>query len=259
MTLTWIYALSAVFAVSLISLAGIFTLKFRRARLQKFISFTVSLSVGALFADAFIHLIPEAYEEVSDTTDAAIFVVLGILVFFILEKFLEWKHSHGELEETFETEAEHDHGRIKPVGILVLFSDGVHNIIDGVIIGASFLVSPSLGIASTIAILLHEIPHEIADYGILLHSGFKRKKALFFNFLSAATAILGTIVALSVGESLEGIIPYVLAFGAGNFIYIAGSDLVPELKKSTGVKATLNQIIAIVVGILFMIAITFFE
>src|SRR3989344_5690581 len=159
MITTYLYAFSGVIIVSLISLIGVFLLSIREEFLKKYISFFVSLAVGALLGDAFIHIIPEALEISSNTALTGSLIIIGILAFFIVEKFLHWHH-HGE-------DANEPH--IHPIGKLILFSDGVHNVTDGMIIGASFLVSIPIGVATTIAVVLHEIPQEIGDFVVLLH------------------------------------------------------------------------------------------
>jgi len=141
---------------------------------------------------------------------------------------------------------------IRPLGFLVIVSDGIHNLLDGIIIGASYLVSVEVGIATTIAIILHEIPQEIGDFGLLLHAGMKKMQAILINFLSALTAVLGVIFALIIGNTNEMFLPAATAFAAGSFLYIAGSDLVPELHKTTNVKSSLLQFGAIALGAISM-------
>lgn len=242
----------AVGAVSLVSLVGITTLAFRQGFLRKAVSLLISLAAGALLGDAFIHLIPEAFESV-DGTLAGLSILGGILIFFLLEKYLHWHHSHGEEEDSPE------HARIHPVGSLVIVSDGVHNLVDGLAIGAAFMVSPEVGIATTVAIALHEIPQEIGDFGLLVHAGFSRGKALLMNFLSALTAFGGLAIAFILGEAHEAFVPLIAAFAAGNFIYIALADLVPELQKTTDGKRSLVQVGVILLGVLAMLALAALE
>lgn len=255
---SFLYALVSVVVVSFISLAGIFTLSLRAETLRRFVFFMVSVAVGAFFGDALIHLIPESLEAIEDTSTVSLAVLAGIFSFFALEKFLHWHHEHGKSEETEDMGHTHE-ARVKPLGYLVLISDAVHNFIDGIVIGVSFLVSVPLGIATAAAIALHEIPSEISDFGLLLHAGFSKAKALWMNFLSAITAILGTILAFLIGGSAESFVPLALAFGGGFFIYIAGSDLVPELHKTSGLRGSLIQIVAILIGVGIMYALLFIE
>lgn len=231
----------AVFAVSLLSLIGLFTLSFKESALRKVLFLLISLAAGALLGDAFIHLLPEAFEE-AGSVSTSIFVLAGILSFLMLEKFLHWHHSHGD-------DASEEHARTHPVGHLVIVSDGVHNLVDGIAIGAAFLVSPEIGIATTIAIALHEIPQEIGDFGLLLHAGFSRARALWMNFVSALTAFGGVAIAFALAETSERIIPLIAAFAAGNFIYIALADLVPEIHKTRGTTRGIAQFLVILAGL----------
>ena len=247
MITTYIYSFISVVIVSLVSLIGVFALSIREDLLRKYIFVFISLAVGALLGDAFIHLIPEAFEHVGNTTHVSVLIIVGILIFFILEKFLHWHH-HGE-----------DTEEIHPVGKLILFSDGVHNFIDGVIIGVSFLVSVPVGIATTIAVILHEIPQEIGDFAVLLHSGYTKSRALFLNFLSALCAVLGVLLAFVLGEAGETFSLWVLPIAAGGFIYVAVADLIPELHKTKEAKHSALQIIAVIAGVLAMIALTLLE
>ncbi|HRH24573.1 MAG TPA: ZIP family metal transporter [Candidatus Paceibacterota bacterium] len=233
----------AVGAVSLVSLAGITTLSLRQDFLRKILFLLISLAAGALLGDAFIHLLPEAFEEAGNPLVVSLVTLAGILSFFVLEKFLHWHHNHGDEEYS------EDHARIHPVGHLVLVSDGVHNLIDGLAIGAAFLVSPEVGIATAIAIALHEIPQEIGDFGLLLHAGFSRTKALMLNFLSALTAFLGLGLAFWLSSLGDSLAPLIAAFAAGNFIYIALADLVPELQKTTGARRSTLQFFVIIAGL----------
>jgi zinc and cadmium transporter len=235
--------------VSLVSLIGVFFLALKEDKLRKYISFFISLAIGALLGDAFIHIIPEAFESKLDINLSAILIILGIILFFIIEKFIHWHH-HGE-------DKEEDH--IHPVGKLVLFTDGFHNMIDGIIIGASFLVSIPLGIATTIAVILHEIPQEIGDFAVLIHSGYTKNKALLWNFISALASFLGLIIVFIFGNIIEGSIIWFMPVAAGGFIYIALADLIPELHKTNNIKHSIIQISIIMLGVLSMIALTLLE
>jgi zinc and cadmium transporter len=166
------------------------------------------------------------------------------VLFFVLEKFVHWRHCHVP------TSTEHPH----PFAYMNLVGDSLHNFIDGLVIGVSYLVSVPLGITTTFVIILHEIPQELGDFGVLLHGGFKKKKAILLNFVTALTAVLGTIVGLLLGSSAESLSLLVLPLTAGGFIYIAGSDLIPELHKECKASRSLVQLIGIVAGILVMAA-----
>ncbi|MDP3726573.1 MAG: ZIP family metal transporter [bacterium] len=263
MTTVAVYSLLSVFAVSLISLVGILAISVNESLLKKWILVLVSLAVGALFGDALIHLIPEAFEKSANPTLTSLLIILGIFLFFVLEKFLHWHHQHGhelhEKEYHGEALSGEMQNRIRPLGYLILVSDGFHNLIDGVIIGASYFVSIEVGIATTIAVILHEIPQEIGDFGVLLHSGFSKMKALFFNFVSALFAIVGVVFVLSLQNAAEIVSSAIIPLAAGGFLYIAGSDLVPELHKTTKISHSLMQLLAIFLGVLAMVALLSFE
>jgi zinc and cadmium transporter len=246
---TWAYSLASVVLVSLLSLAGIAFISIGEQKLKQIIFLMVSLAVGSLFGDAFIHILPEIYSRSERKFVASLYVLAGIFAFFILEKFLLWRHRH-------DMESEHS---IHPVGYMNLFADGVHNFIDGMIIGASYLVSRPVGIATTLAVVFHEIPHEIGNFFVLLLAGFTKTRALFFNFLSALFAVLGTITALLVSSRVENFASVMLPLAAGGFIYIAGSDLVPELNKEVKPSKSIMQILAIGAGVGLMLLLALLE
>jgi zinc and cadmium transporter len=252
MTIPFIYSLISVLIISLISLIGIFTLSLKESTLRKYVFVFVSLALGALLGDAFIHLIPEALEETGDPTKVFLFVIFGIFIFFVLEKVLHWHHHLDDAEN-----------HTKPVGKMILISDGFHNFLDGVIIGASYLVSVEVGIATTIAVMIHEIPQEIGDYGVLIHAGYTKARALFLNFVSALLSAVGVILVFILGETLEGVLVWFLAVAAGGFIYIALSDLIPELHNHSEEKQnfghTFVQIFVAIVGVLIMYGLLFLE
>ena len=235
--------------MSLLSLVGLAFISVGEEKLKRIIFVMVSLAVGGLFGDAFIHLLPESFERIGSKLQASLFVLAGIFVFFVLEKFLLWRHQHV---------LESDHP-IHPVGYMNLLADGAHNFIDGVIIGASYDVSLHVGIATTLAVVFHEIPHELGNFFVLLYAGFTKRKALFFNFVSALFAILGTFMSLSVGSRVAEFSSVMLPLAAGGFIYIAGSDLVPELNKESTLGKSLVQMLAIGVGVGLMFVLVMLE
>ncbi len=239
---TWLYALGSVLLVSLVSLAGAATLSLSRSFLKRILLFLVSFAVGSLLGGAFIHLLPEAFASDLNPLVVSGSVLAGIILFFILEKFFRWRHCHQE------TTADHVH----PVVPMNIFGDAMHNFIDGILIGVTYAVSIPLGMATTVAVLLHEIPQEIGDFSILIHGGLTVKKALLFNFASALTAVIGVVLALMLGTSMEGVLLYFLPMTAGGFIYIAGSDLIPELHHNTDVKISILQLLALLGGIAIM-------
>ena len=214
--LTW--SLIATLLVSVASLSGLPLVYLGLKRISGFTSFLVAFAAGALMGGAFLHLLPEAVEEIA-VLSVSWCILIGLVVFFILERLLRWRHCH---EETCE---------IHPVGYLNLVGDCMHNFLDGVIIAAAFLQDTHLGVAVTVVILAHEVPQEIGDLGVLMHAGMKLSRAVVLNLLVALTAILGTVVGHFAFDSFEGFIPYVLAISAGGFLYISACDLIPELHK----------------------------
>ena|SRR3989344_890452 len=253
MTTVTLYTLASVFAVSLISLAGLFTLSLNERVLRKILFALVSLAVGALLGGAFIHLIPEAFEQSTNILTTSLLVVAGILTFFCFEKILHWHHYHGSEKEHCLEYEESLRKKIHPVGYSILLSDGIHNFIDGVIIAASYLVSIEVGIATTIAVVIHEIPQEFGDFGVLIHAGFSTGRALLMNFLSAFLAVLGAVFMLVLGSSAQPLVIWALPFAAGSFIYIAVADLLPELRKTTKITHSLVQILGIFIGLAAMV------
>lgn len=235
----WLYAIGSVILVSLASLVGIFTLSLKDRALGRILIYMVSFSAGAMLGGAFLHLLPEVVAEVGFGIEISLYVLLGILSFFAIEKFIHWRHCH------IPTSDKHPH----PFAYMNLFGDGVHNFIDGLVIGASYIVSIPLGVATTLAVLFHEIPQEIGDFGVLVHGGFKKRRALFMNFLTALTAVIGAAAALILSAYIEGMTIFLIPFAAGNFLYIATSDLIPELKKEPGAKKSAGQLIFIILGI----------
>lgn len=247
--MVWIYTISSVLIVSLLSLIGVFSISVSRERLNKILIYFVSFAAGTLLGDAFIHLIPESYENVEKAEAIPIYILSGILVFFILEKFIHWRHCHEVACD------DHPH----PYSYNILFGDTLHNFIDGIIIAGSYLVSIPVGIATTLAVIFHEIPQEIGDFGSLVHAGFTRVKALLFNFLTAVSAFFGAIIVLVIGFDSELIARILIPFTAGGFIYIAASDLIPELHKDTKPARSFWQLVMFVLGIALMYALIFFE
>ena len=240
--MVWVYTLAAVFIVSLVSFVGIVTVSFRLEALKKIVMYLVSLSAGALLGGAFFHLIPEAAETQGFNINLAVLLLLGILTFFVLEKIIHWRHCH------IPTSKEHPH----PFALMNLVGDGLHNFIDGMLIAGSFLVSVQLGITTTMAVMLHEIPQEIGDFGVLVHGGFSRFKALLVNFASGLTAVLGAIVILALNVEIGTVAMILVPFTAGGFIYIAASDLIPELRKDIKPINSLFQLIFLVLGLAIM-------
>lgn len=223
-----------------VSFAGGLLAIFQKERIQKMAHFFVSFAVGALLGVSFFELIPEAIEGNSAHVILP-FVFLGILLFFILEKFLFWYHCHGK------------ECPVHTYTYLILWGDLLHNFIDGVIITLAFLVDIKVGIAASIAVIFHEIPQEISDFSILLHGGLSFKRALFYNFLVALSVIVGALLTYVLGEALTPFLPFALALIAGNFIYLASTDLMPELHEKSGAAHSMGQIFLIVLGALLVV------
>lgn len=240
--LFWI--IISTFLVSLIAFIGIFTLALKDKLLNNIVLFLVSLSAGALMGGAFLHLIPEYVEKINDN-NCFIFVLIGFGLFFFIEKILHWRHCHKR------------ECPVHTFAYMNLFGDGVHNFIDGLIIAASFITNFHLGIVTTFAISLHEIPQEIGDFGVLIYGGFNKKKALFWNFICALTAVLGGIVGFIISRSLDYPVMFLLPIAAGGFLYIAASDLIPEIRKETNLKKSMISFGVFIIGILLMYAVKF--
>ena len=237
---------ASIFIISLVSLVGVITLSISKKKLDKSLDLLVSLSVGALLGGAFLHLLPELLEE-GILKELFIFVIGGILLFFVLEKFVFWHHCHH---------LEHEHLSFTYMNLV---GDGIHNLLDGVLMAGAFLIDINTGFATTIAVLLHEVPQEIGDFGVLLKGGFTKKKALVANFLTALTAFIGAGLALLFNTLIAEIIPVLVAIAAGGFIYIAGTDLIPELHKNPKIKESILQLFFILIGIGIMFALTLIE
>ncbi len=245
----WSYSLISVLAVSLVSLAGIITLSLSLDRLKKILIFLVSFSAGAMLGDVFFHILPEISQAQGFSGLTPFLFIGGIILFFILEKYIHWTHCHEPLSE------KHPHH----LAAMNLLGDGLHNFIDGLMIAASYIISLPLGIATSAAIVLHEIPQEMGDFGVLLHSGFTKSKAIVFNLISAAMAIIGTVVGLLLAERSEAFATAILPVTAAGFIYIATADLIPELHKETKMSKSLIQLISLLLGVVAMYLLTFME
>ncbi|MCP8307549.1 MAG: ZIP family metal transporter [archaeon] len=230
--------LFATLIVSLISLIGVLFLSLNDKLFNKLLLVLIAFASGALLGAAFLDLLPESLASGSE--EVFIFVLLGIILFFVIEKFLRWRHCHnGKCD-------------IHAFTYLNLIGDGIHNWIDGMIITASFLTSIELGVVTTFAIVAHEVPQEIGDFGILVYGGFKKTKALFYNFISALTAILGAVFTYYFIQHIENFAALLLPLAAGGFIYIAATDLLPELHKREKMKDSIVQLTVLSLGILLI-------
>lgn len=238
----WFSTLAAVLAVSLISLVGILALVAREAFLRKVLPFLVSFAVGALLGDALIHIIPELSESGGFTTDIAFVVVGSILFFFVLEKAI---HVHHSLDAP-------EHGHIHPVALNNLVGDGVHNFVDGAIIAGAFVADTRLGLATTAAVMLHEIPQEVGDLGVLVHAGLAPRRAVIYNLASALVAVFGAVLALALQGAVASAERPLLATSAGAFVYIAGADLIPELHRTNDPRSSVVQFVGMSAGFAVM-------
>lgn len=237
-----LYALGSVIIISLISLIGILTVSMKMNQLQKILIYMISFSAGAMFGDAFLHLIPETVAEVGFGLNISFSILGGIVLGFIVEKVIHWHHCH--IPDT--------HNHPHTFAWMNLVGDAVHNFLDGLVILAAYLISIPVGIATTLAVAFHEIPQEIGDFGVLVHGGFSKKKALFLNFMTALTAILGVALGFFLYNQIEGLAILIAPFSAGMFIYIAGSDLIPELNKEEKLGKSLLQLLSFIFGIFVM-------
>ncbi|MFC2174859.1 ZIP family metal transporter [archaeon] len=236
--LYWI--LLATLVNGLVAFAGAFTLGLKPKTLKKLLMFLVAFSAGALLGGAFFHLIAESLDAIAVDT-AFLLVIAGFCVFFIMERYLHWHHCH-------------EHGcKVHPVSYLILFGDGIHNFIDGLVIAASFLVSIPFGLITTLMIIAHEIPQELGDFGILVYGGMDKNKALLYNFLSQLACVVGGLVGFFLAASFDP--APLLPFAAGGFIYIATSDLVPELHKEKDDQKAVKHFALFLAGLAFMLAI----
>ncbi|MBU1975791.1 MAG: ZIP family metal transporter [Nanoarchaeota archaeon] len=244
-----LYALISVLIVSLISVIFAVPLLIKKKVSSKTLLFLLSISVGVLLTTVFVNLLPEVFEH-DYSLRIPLYILLGFLVMFILEKFVHWHHS----KKCAEGDCGHGHAyNLAPVNLI---GDGVHNLMDGLVIAGAYAVNVTVGIAATISIVFHEIPQEIADFGVLLYSGFSKKKALIFNFLSASAAILGTVIGIILIGRLEGFSHFIIPFAAGNFLYIAASNLLPQLHRHCKIKDTLLHLLAILIGIAIIMFVT---
>ncbi|MFH1201562.1 MAG: ZIP family metal transporter [Candidatus Omnitrophota bacterium] len=235
----FIWIISATILVSLISLVGILSLILKEGFLDKFLLLFVGLSAGGLIGSAFIHILPEAL-EITNAETAFIYTMVGFVLFFIFERYIHWRHCHT------------DKCQIHAFVYLNLLGDGLHNFLDGFLIAVSFISSIKLGIVTTMAVVLHEIPQEIGDFATLIYGGFKKTKAFTLNFICALTAVIGAIGGYFLAGYIKDISAFVLPLTAGGFIYIAASDLIPELHRQPSQLRANLSLLAFIFGIILM-------
>ncbi|MDO8661811.1 MAG: ZIP family metal transporter [Candidatus Omnitrophota bacterium] len=237
MVLGWI--LLSTFFVSIISLAGVLTIAIKDELLHKIIFCFIGFSAGALIGSAFLHILPESLEK-TNSTAVFYYLILGLTLFFLLERYLHWRHCHDK------------DCQVHAFTYLNLFGEAFHNFIDGIAIAASFIISVKLGIATTLAIILHEIPKELGNFGVLIYGGFSRGRALFYNFISALMAIIGALIGYFIADFAHGFSNFIMPMTAGGFIYIAASDLIPEIHKEKDQKRATLAFISFLFGVVFM-------
>jgi len=238
MILAWI--LVSTFLVSLISLIGIFTFLVKEKQLYRILFYLIGFSAGALIGSAFLHILPESLEKNSSMFVFS-WLIAGIVLFFFMERYFFWRHCHEEGK-----------CKVHSFTYLNLIGDGFHNFLDGMIIAASFMVSVQVGIVTTLAVIFHEIPQELGDFGVLIYGGFSKSRALLCNFISALAAMVGALVGYFIAGAASGFSSIILPLTAGGFIYIATSDLIPELHKESDLKRSTMAFLAFLCGIGFM-------
>ncbi len=237
-----LHALLSVVAISVLSFTGALVLALGPARVRRLLPTLVALAAGALIGNVFLHLLPEAVEHTGGFTPGLAWWVLGgLLGFFVIESVIHWHHHGEDLHE-------HAHGRVHPVAWMNLLGDLLHNVIDGMLVAGAWLVGPELGLATTIAVALHEVPQEFGDLGVLLHAGLTPRRALWLNFLSAGGAVVGAVVVLLAGQSMH-VEHQLVPLAAGGFLYVACADLVPELKQRVGGMGLVTTVLALLAGI----------
>lgn len=250
MKLVWLYSMVSVFLISLTSFFGLFAFGMKPERLKTLLIYFVAFAAGALFGDAFFHMIPEIVRTQGFGFYVSLSFLGGIVLFLVIEKIIHLLqyHSHGA-----EAHSQELTGRLRPFVFINVIGDGIHNFGDGLIIGTGYLVGIPLGVATAFAVVFHEIPHELGNYSVLVHGGLSRGRALFVNFLTALLAVVGVVVALVLRDYVEGAQHFILPIVAGGFVYIAGSNLIPELnKESVNLKEVLLQLAVFILGIALM-------
>ncbi|MDD2929175.1 MAG: ZIP family metal transporter [Sideroxydans sp.] len=242
--LSWIIVASLFGGVLSVAAAALFALNAR----THWIGLLVSYAIGALLGAVFLDILPEAIDLAGNTAAVSGTVLAGILLFFTLEKVLIWRHCHHDHCEAHEPHehASHDHGRS---GTMLIIGDTFHNFVDGIIIAAAFMVDINLGIVTALAIIAHEIPQEVGDFLILLHSGYSKLRAFQLNLISSFATLVGGVLAYYALQGLQSWTPYILALSAASMIYVAVADLIPGLHKRTQMRDTVQQVVLIVLGV----------
>lgn len=243
-SLIWILAATLLGGVLSVLMAGIFAFAAHPSWVPRLVSFAVGTLLGAVF----LEILPHAL-EFGHADSVAISVLIGLLAFFVLEKLVLWRHCHHEACEVHGVEIHaHDHGHQR-AGLMILVGDTFHNFVDGILIAGAFLADTQLGIVTALAIIAHELPQEVGDFLVLLHSGYSKSKALFYNLLSSLAMVLGGLLGYAALEGMQELTPYLLGVAASSMIYVAVADLIPGLHKRPELSATLEQVLLIGLGI----------
>ncbi len=240
-TLAWIVVAGV--AMSLLALVGTVTIFMPPDRLERIVLPMVGLAAGSLLGGAVFHMLPEAIDVIGNRLGVYLAFVAGFLVFFVLEQFLHWHHCHQTR-----------HSGHRPLGYLILIADGLHNLIGGLAVGGAFVVDIRVGAVAWLVAAAHEVPQELGDFGVLVHSGWQRRSALAWNFVSALTFLVGSLTAYAVADRIE--VAYLLPFAAGNFVYIAAADLLPEISSEERARDKLETTAAFLAGLIVLLAAT---
>jgi len=263
-----------IFIIGCFSLIGLFMISIREKTLDKILFILVAFATGTILASALFDLIPESIHHLEELNSSGagiaenlvfVFIIFGFVIFFVIERFIYWFHGHAHEKENElvcytgkgegkDNSLSHSSG-IKSFAILNLVGDGLHNFLDGIIIMVAFLSSTRNGIIITLAVVFHEFPQEIGDFGILLYGGFSKKKALFFNFISGMIALLGGLTAFFLSDAIETFNLFFLAFSGGGFLYIASTELMPELIKEKDLKKSIVQALIFICGLILIMSI----
>lgn len=244
MVRVWVWTLGAVAVASLVSLIGAAGLLVNQALMRRGLLTLVSFAAGGLLGETFLHLLPEIADRPGGLDLFASFGLLGgMICFFVLEKVLHWHHAHLPAEEV-----------LHPVAVTNLVGDALHNLVDGAILAGAFLTSPALGVTTAIAVVVHEVPQELGDFGILVHAGLKPRRALALNLASSLAAFVGAALVLALGQADVDVARPLLPFTAGGFLYIASTDLLPELHKEPDLGKSAIQIAGLLAGVATMVA-----
>ncbi|WP_218132036.1 ZIP family metal transporter [Undibacterium oligocarboniphilum] len=243
---------TAIAGVLSISAAAVFSYSF----LTRIVERMVSLSVGIMLSTSLLHALPEAFESQADTRTLFACLLGGLLAFFLLEKMAILRHSHHHEGDGHHHEHGHDAHEAGKAGWMILVGDGMHNFTDGILIAAAFLANPELGLVTALAIIAHEIPQEIGDFIVLLNAGFSRMRAYLYNLACSLLGVIGGILGYFTLEKASGMIPYVLVFASSGFIYIAVSDLMPQMQRRATLRETVPQVLLIALGIMLVLFVT---